>query len=126
MDLAHTVRDARGLVLVDAQRTGAPEGSVSIERGDAIAADGPDSGHAPGSPGELLAVARLMGWLPEQVALVGVEVGGLGVGTELTPVAAAALPGAVEMVCRELHLMDQRTAGFPVRDGAGALTGAAS
>jgi hydrogenase maturation protease len=110
VDLLHTVRDARGLVLVDAVRTGGPEGSVSVLRGDAIApADGAHS-QAVNEIGDMLAIAQLMGWLPADTALVGVEAADTGFGTELSPGVAAALPRAIATVCDELRAMDEQIA----------------
>jgi hydrogenase maturation protease len=110
MDLLHTVKGARGLVLVDALHLDEPEGTVSVQYGDAIVPVGGAHGQAPNSVGELLAVARLMGWLPEPTALVGVEVKSIEFGTELSPVVAAALPAAVDTVCTQLRVMDEHIA----------------
>jgi hydrogenase maturation protease len=114
MDLLHAVRAARGLVLVDAVRLGGPEGSLSVQRGDAIVAGGGEHGQAPSSVVDLLAAARLLGWLPEQVALVGIEVDRTELGTELSPVIASALPRAIETARAELHVMDTQVAAREV------------
>jgi len=107
VDLLHAVRDARGLVLVDAVCLGGPEGSVSVQFDDDIAFAGDGHGQAPNSVAELLAVAHLMGWLPERIALVGIEVEQTELGTELSPVITAALPRAIESVRAELRVMDE-------------------
>ncbi len=106
-ELPSTVRDARGLVLVDAVHLGGPEGSVSVHDGGAIAPTDANRGLAPDSVAEFLAVARLMGWLPEQVALVGIEVERTEFGTDLSPAIRAAIPRAIESVRAELDLMDE-------------------
>jgi hydrogenase maturation protease len=106
LDLQHAVRDAQGLVLVDAVHLGGPEGSLHVRRGDAIVAAGGRNGLAPNSVDELLAVARLLGWLPERIVLVGIEVDHTEFGAELSPGIAAALPRAIETVCAELRAMD--------------------
>ena len=110
-DLPHTVKGARGLVLVDALRAGDQEGTISVRHGDAIvSAGGARERSEPDSIGELLAVARLMGWLPEPVALVGIEVAHIDYGVELSPVVAAALPAAIVAVADELRVMDEQIA----------------
>jgi hydrogenase maturation protease len=105
-DLLHLVRDARGLVLVDAVRLGGPVGSLCVRHDDEIDRDGGSPGVAPTSIGELLAVARLLGWMPERSVLVGIEVDHTEFGQELSPAVAAALPRAIETVCAELRAMD--------------------
>jgi hydrogenase maturation protease len=110
LDLLHEVRDGRGLVLVDAVHFDGPEGTVSVRHDDAIRATGGARGQAPNSVDELLAVAGLMGWLPDRIALVGIEVTQTGFGADLSPVIAAALPRAIEAVGEELRSMDEQTA----------------
>lgn len=117
MDLLHTVKGARGLILVDALHLGEPEGTVSVQYGDAIVPVGGAHGQPPSNVGELLAVARIMGWLPEPVALVGVEVNHIEFGTELSPAVAAVLPRAVETVLTELRVMDEHVAALRMAEG---------
>jgi hydrogenase maturation protease len=101
----------RSLILLDAVSLGREPGTVSVLRGGAIAAAaGPGAGTRPGTVGELLSVARLMGRLPHQVILVGVQVGDTGLGTELSERVEAAVPEAVQTVRRELRALDERMA----------------
>lgn len=125
MELLGTVREARGLVLVDAVASGAPAGTVSVLHGDAIrAAGGARAGRSADTMHELLDVSRILGWLPEQVALVGVEAGGIDFGTDLSPSVAAALPEAVDAVRRELVAMvDQGTSTSAGRSSAPRMAG---
>ena len=121
LDLLGIVRDARGLVLVDAVRMGAPAGTVSVLDGDAIErACGQRDGRATNAVAELLAVARLMAWLPEPVALVGIEVADTEVGMHLTPVVDGAIPAAMDAVMAELRRMDGQPA---TGNHGGAATG---
>jgi hydrogenase maturation protease len=107
LDLLRTIRDARAVVLVDAVHLGRAVGTVSVLRGDEIAGTaGPRDGTTPGAVGELLATARLLGWLPADVAMVGIEVADIDFGIGLSPEVAAALPVAVDAVAAELHRMD--------------------
>jgi hydrogenase maturation protease len=126
LDLLRIVGEARGLILVDAVRLGAPAGTVSVLHGDAIvSAGGHQDGQAASAVGELLAVARLMAWLPETVAMVGIEVADTGFGVNLSPSVDRALPGAIDATRAELRRMDglpttATTGGF----AAGPLAGA--
>lgn len=111
LDLLWTVSGARSLLLLDAVDLRQQPGTVSVLRGDAIAEAGGRWGtSAPGGVGELLAVARLAGWLPDDVALIGIQVGETGVGIGLSPGVRAALPIAVDAVLRELRETEGATA----------------
>jgi len=127
LDLLATVKGSRGLILVDAVRLGGPIGGVRTVDGDAIGSmDRAPDGGAGTAVGELLAVARLMGWLPARVAMVGIEVGNLDVGIDCSPAVASAIPAAVTVVRRELRRMDHLLAnetqgGDPTRPLAGAM-----
>jgi hydrogenase maturation protease len=112
MELLATVREARGLVLVDAVMTGDPAGTVSVRHGEAIlAAGGTRAGRSADTVHELLDVARILGWLPDRVALVGVEAADIDFGMDLSPSVGASLPLAVEAVRRELLAMDAPETG---------------
>jgi hydrogenase maturation protease len=121
LDLLGAVRGTRGVVLVDAVRLDGPAGSISVLQGDAIVGAG---GHRDGQPtsavGELIAVARLMDWLPEPVAMVGIEVANTEIGPHLSPLVDLALPAAIDAVRAELRRMDE----LPTRSSTGgAATG---
>ena len=63
-------------------------------RGEEIArAAGSGGGTAPGAVGELVAVAGLLGWLPADVALVGIEVADIDVRVGLSPAGGRRAPG---------------------------------
>jgi len=97
MDLLHRLEGATALVLVDAVDLGQAPGTVSVLRGDRIA---PAIRRARPSRGggveELLATARLLGLLPREVALVGIQAAEVDAGTTLSRTVSAALPAAVE------------------------------
>lgn len=121
LDLLPIVREARGVVLVDAVRLGDPTGTVSVLHGDAItSAGGQQDGQAASAVGELIAVARLMDWLPEPVSMVGVEIADVAFGQHLSPLAERALPAAVDAVRSELLRMDERSM---VSSAGGLATG---
>lgn len=108
LDLLRVVGVARGVVLVDAVHLGDAPGTVSVLHGDAIvSAGGQRDGQPTSAVGELLAVARLMDWLPEPVAMVGIEVAGTEFGTQLSPEVDDALPAAMDAVRAELRRMDE-------------------
>jgi hydrogenase maturation protease len=127
LDLLGTVRDARGLVLVDAVRLGGRAGDVrTLDAGDLDTLGRTPDGGTGGGVGELLAVARLMGWLPKEVAMVGIEVGELNIGLRLSPAVTGAIPAAVALVRRELRRMDHNQGNGtlidePTRAFAGAM-----
>jgi hydrogenase maturation protease len=126
IDLLPNVEGARSLLLLDAVDLGQPAGTVSVLRGDDILTAGGTWGECiPGGVGELLSVARLMGWLPEPVALVGIQVDDTSYGEGLSESVAAALPLAVEQARHELRELDElgQTAR-PRWDGTVAAEGA--
>jgi hydrogenase maturation protease len=107
LDLLGVVGDSSGVVLVDAVRLGGLPGTVSVLSGDAVArAGGHRDGQATGAIGELVAVARLMRWLPESLTLVGVEVADLAFGVQLSPVVEGAIPAAMDAALSELRRLD--------------------
>ncbi len=121
LDLLRVVDGARGVVFVDAVRTGAPAGTVTALDGDAIVSVGGRRDGQPASAvGELLAVARLMGWLPEAVAMVGIEVADIELGVHLTPLVDRAMPAAIDAVLAQLRRMDEQPA---TATSGGAATG---
>lgn len=128
LDLLAQATGARGLVLVDAVRLGGPAGRVRVLRGEAIlAAGGTRDGTAISAVGELLAVGRLMGWLPAEVALVGIEAADLGPGPALTPAVGRAVQAAMDAVRDELRRMDMLPASdrHPAAD-RGRIAGASA
>ncbi len=126
LDLLRTVDGARCLLLLDAVDLGQPAGTVSVLRGDAVLAAGGAWGRSvPGGVGELLAAARLMGWLPDPVAMVGIQVHDTSFGVGLSEHVAAALPPAIATARHELHELHRlahaatsRTAGAGEAEGA--------
>jgi hydrogenase maturation protease len=126
VDLLPSVEGARSLLLLDAVDLDQPAGTISVLRGDDIlAAGGTWGGCIPGGVGELLSVARLMGWLPEPVALVGIQVDDTSYGEGLSESVAAALPRAVERARHELRELDELAQMARARsDGTVAAEGA--
>ncbi len=100
LDLLGFVREAAALVFVDAVDNGFRPGTVCVLRGTELAADG--------ALGEFFDTARLLGWLPERVALVGIQIGSTGHGPGLTEPVAAAVPRAAAMVRAELRALAAR------------------
>ncbi len=126
LDLLRTVEDAGCLLLLDAVDLGQRAGTVSVLRGDAILAAGSSWGRSvPGGVGELLSVARLMDWLPDPVAMVGIQVHDTTFGVGLSEAVEASLPHAIATArneLRELHELAAaarpRTAGTSEAEGA--------
>jgi hydrogenase maturation protease len=106
LDLLPLIADARALVLIDAVDLRAEPGTVSVLRDDAVhgALGGHLSAHQVGL-GDLVAVGRLTGALPERVVLVGIQPAVIEVGIELTTECAAAVPRAIDAVRAELAVL---------------------
>lgn len=104
LDLLPMIADARALVLVDAVDIDRDPGALTVLRDEEI--HGALAGHvSPHQVGisDLVAAARLIGVLPDQVALVGVQPDAIEIGLELTGPVEAAVPLAVAMVEAELE-----------------------
>jgi hydrogenase maturation protease len=111
LELLGEVRDAASLLLLDAVNLDQGAGTISVLRGEAIAAaGGPAAGATHGSVGELLAMAGLMGWLPDPVVLLGVQAGDSRIGVGLSPRVEAAVADAVESARVEICALDGCTA----------------
>lgn len=107
LDLMRTVEGARAVLLVDGVDLGAAPGEVVVLRGDEITTAGARRpGGQAGGIGELLALARLMGWLTGPVAMVGVQVGRVAFNVGLTTRVEAAVPVAVETARMTLATME--------------------
>lgn len=105
LDLLPRLEGVQRLILVDAVETGKGPGTVVRLAGDdvPIALETKLSPHQMGMK-DLLAVARLMDCLPEQVVLIGMQPECLEMGTELSPVIEAGIPTVLEMVIKEAAL----------------------
>jgi hydrogenase maturation protease len=103
LELLPLVDDARALLLIDAVELGAPPGTVVLLRGEDLRdhLGGKMSAHQAGV-GDLVAVARLLGKLPERTSLVGVQPAALDVGLELSPPVEAALADAIRLIREEV------------------------
>ena len=112
--LLDVIARARSLLLLDALDLGRPAGTVSVLRDDGIAAAGAGPGRPDGGEGvnELLGVARLAGWLPATVVLVGIQVDDMSPGIGLSKRVEAAVPVAVEAARRELWVLDAVAEGM--------------
>lgn len=103
LSLLQIVRDTSALVLVDAVDVGAEPGSVHVLTGDDLYAGLVRlSVHQLGAS-DLLSAARLIGGLPAQVVLVGVQPASLEPDVRLSPAVQAALPAAVDAVRHWCH-----------------------
>jgi hydrogenase maturation protease len=103
LDLLPFLEGVRKLIIVDAVEIGKPAGTVVYLVGDEVpvALETKLSPHQMGMK-DLLAVARLMGQLPEEIILIGVQPLSLQMDTELTPCVAACLDELSDRVRREL------------------------
>ena len=98
MPLLPLLEDRRTLLLLDAVGLGAAPGTVHVLQGNELPlsqARRSTTAHE-GNAVELLLLASLLGQLPEQVIVVGVEPREVKTGIGLTPEVDAALPAALE------------------------------
>lgn len=104
LDLLHHLEGIRRLLVVDAVETGGPPGTLVRLTGDEIniAFHTKLSPHQMGLQ-DLLLVAELRGFSPEEMVLLGVQPGEIGMGTELTPAVAEQVE---PLVCNVLHELD--------------------
>jgi hydrogenase maturation protease len=104
LDLLPYLEDAARLLVVDAAQARKPAGTLIRLTGREIPTFLDASKVSPHQEGlqDLLAVAALKGYLPEEVVFLGVQVGSLGVSLELSPAVAAQVDPMVERVLEEL------------------------
>ena len=103
LDLLHYLEGIRRLLVVDAVETGGPPGTLVRLTGDEIniAFRTKLSPHQMGLQ-DLLLVAELQGFAPEEMLLLGVQPGEIGMGIDLTPAVEAQVEPLVAIVLREL------------------------
>lgn len=103
LDLLPQLEDVVKLIIIDAVELGQSPGSLVRLSGEEVPAalETKLSPHQMGLK-DLLAVARLMGHLPEEVVLIGAQPASLEMSTDLTPALAACLPDLAGLVRREL------------------------
>ena len=104
LDLLPFVEDATRLLVIDAVQARRPPGTLVRLTKDEIPAFLSATKVSPHQEGlqDLLAVAALKGYLPEEVVFWGVQVGTLGVSLELSPAVAEQVDVLVEKVLAEL------------------------
>lgn len=103
LDLLPHLEGIQRLIIVDAVEIGQPAGTCVRLAGDEVpmALETKLSPHQMGMK-DLLAVARLMGHLPEEIVLIGVQPACLEMDTELTTLVAGAIPTLIAMLHTEL------------------------
>ncbi len=108
LDLLPYLEDASRLLVVDAVQARKPAGTLVRLTGDEIPVFLDASKVSPHQEGlqDLLAVASLKDYLPDEVVLWGVQVESLGVGLDLHPAVAAQVGTLVQKVLEELAHWD--------------------
>ena len=104
LDLLPYLEDASRLLVVDAVQARKPPGTLVRLEGEDVPVFldvSKVSAHQEGLQ-DLLAVATLKGYLPEEVVFWGAQIEALGVGLELSPAVAAQVDALVEKVLAEL------------------------
>ena len=104
LDLLHYLEGVRRLLVVDAVETGGPPGTLVRLTGDEIniAFRTKLSPHQMGLQ-DLLLVAELQGFAPEEMVLLGVQPGEIEMGTELTPALTRQVESLVTGALNELE-----------------------
>lgn len=102
LDLLPRIEAARRLVIVDAVETGGSPGTLVRLSGDEIpiALETKVSPHQMGLK-DLLSVSSLLGQVPEEMVLWGVQPGSIEMSMELTPAVEAQLEPLAALVARE-------------------------
>jgi hydrogenase maturation protease len=115
LDLLPYVEDASRLVVVDAAQARKPPGTLIRLTGSEIPIFLDASKVSPHQEGlqDLLAVAALKGYLPEEVVFWGVQIGTLGVSLDLSPAVAEQVDAVVEKVLAELAAWGIRAESKP-------------
>ncbi len=107
--LSDEIGSARGLIVVDAAGLNAEPGSVRVFENDEMdhfLRSGKTSVHEVGLS-DLLDIARLMGRLPAQRALVGIQPATFDWGDEPSEIVKAAVPQVIKRVTRLLESWHQ-------------------
>jgi len=104
LDLLPYLEDASRLVIVDAVQARKPPGTLSRLTGKELPVFLDASKISPHQEGlqDLLALAALKGYLPDEVVFWGAQVGSLGVSLELSPAVAAQVDHLGNKVLEEL------------------------
>ena len=104
LDLLPYVEEASRLLVIDAVQAGKPPGTLVRMEGDEIPVFLDASKVSPHQEGlqDLLAVAVLKGYLPEEVVFWGAQIESLGVGLELSEPVAAQVDALGGKVLEEL------------------------
>lgn len=118
LDLLHYLEGVKRLLVVDAVETGGLPGTLVRLTGEEIniAFRTKLSPHQMGLQ-DLLLVAELQGFAPEEMILLGVQPGEIGMGTELTPAVAAQVEPLVSVVLKELAAWGIEFSGEPKDEG---------
>jgi len=108
--LAPRIEEVKQLVVVDAANLGAPPGTRRTFQGERMDRFLQGKGRSAHEVGllDLLTMARLVGRLPAQRALLGIQPGSLDWGDSPSPAVARAIPQAAHGVVRLVERWNQR------------------
>ncbi|BCS53496.1 HyaD/HybD family hydrogenase maturation endopeptidase [Geobacter sp. SVR] len=104
LDILPRLEGIERLIVVDAVETGGAPGTLVRLTGEEIplALETKISPHQMGLK-DLLTVSQLMGHMPQEMVLIGVQPGNIGMDTELTPEVEAQLDAMVALILSELE-----------------------
>jgi hydrogenase maturation protease len=104
LSLLHFIEDCEAAIIVDAVRADSPPGTLlRLEGNDVLPAVRLRLSPHQVGVADLLDAARLRGYLPEPLILLGVVPGDISVGIERTPEVEGALPGLLRATVEEVQ-----------------------
>lgn len=121
LDLLLHLSGADVVILVDSAKLSGAPGDLRLFRKDEILRIPPRTRIDPHSPAlrESLSQLELMGKMPDELLLIGMEGSHFGAGSALSPAVRQCIPHVIDAVLRELHRLDIRceTRATSVRPG---------
>ncbi|MGE5488782.1 MAG: hydrogenase maturation protease [bacterium] len=101
LDLMEAWLGAPRVILIDAVLTGAPAGTVLEWDGRAVNPAGSGAGTHGFGVAEAIGLARVLGRLPESLAIIGIEAASFAHGAALTPEVARSVEHVAERIILE-------------------------
>ena len=108
LDLPLHLSGADAVILIDSAKFGGAPGDIRLFRKDEVLRIPPRPRIDPHSPAlrESLSQLELMGRMPGELLLIGMQGSHFGAGSALSPIVRQCIPHAIDAVLRELHRLD--------------------
>jgi hydrogenase maturation protease len=105
LNLLMIVEECSHLLILDAVNAGQPAGTIVELRKEQIPLyAGVKLSQHQVTFQEVLGLAKMRGYLPEQLHLIGIQPEDLSIGLELSPTVEQALPGVIDRACMVLEI----------------------